>query len=1077
MTVVAPPEDSRGTDAGPIPEEDAAWGPAVDVAVGPATGAVAAGGRVGLPGLEDVDPVRLRAVQEALLDPSLVLRAVRLPDGSIVDFECEDANGAACAGLDVPRSDLVGALLTVTLPGELGAFLLDRCAEAVASGQPLTFDDFQLPVDGEDEPAHFDVRAVAIGERVCFSWRDVTEHHRSQRALAESRNHFRLLAEHSSDVVVLVQPDGAIEWVSPSVRDMLGWEPEDMVGRQSSAFVLPEDHDRRMAVHRHPAAVVPLTDEVRCRTAAGAYRWVSSRMHEVVDADGRLVNVVVSLRDVDKQVEARLALQASEERYRLLAEHVSDVVYQVVDGRLVWISPSVERVLGWRPDELIGRPSFDLIVPEDLDRAAAARTSVVAGNHLEGFECRFRTADGGHRWMLAHARHIDGAVGDYGLVAGLQDIHAGHAGRMALAALAAVNSALVGATDEDELLEEVCRLAVSEGGFVAAAFRPAGGEPAAAAGATVVELPVTVDGQLHGTLVLTSPESAAVAGSAQSALEQLAHQTGMALSRIRTRERLVEALAEQQLLSTAIEQAGEAVVVTDLSGRMIYANPAAADTSGYTREEILGSDHTLFTSGLHGPEFFGELYGALGRGDTWRGVIVNRAKDGHLYEEDTTITPVRGDDGTVTCFVAVMRNISRELQLASELDRLRSDRDSVVRAMAGVRVGATIEASAASFCQAVTHLDDIHVSRVLLVEPDDCVVPLGITGPVYLGWEVGTPLAFGHLRELLDVTRTGAWWLPLGRAADGAAALVEPDLLAQLREAGFHAVGFAPVRWEGRMVAVLTVASRTPEDEQWQEARVAVLDELGSFAGQVLGAQAARRNERRAHHDELRALMDTAAYHPVFQPVVDLATGTVHGYEALTRFASGRRPDLVFAEAHEAGLGIELETACARAAVRAAATLPAGPWLAINFSPVSVIGGAVAQVAADTERPLVVEVTEHVEVQSYAAVRAAVRTVPGVRISVDDAGAGYASLRHILELQPDFVKLDIGLVRHIDSDPARQALAAGLRHYAEQTGTVLIAEGVETAGERDTLELLDIPLAQGYLYGRPEPAPGPGTAD
>jgi EAL domain-containing protein (putative c-di-GMP-specific phosphodiesterase class I) len=86
---------------------------------------------------------------------------------------------------------------------------------------------------------------------------------------------------------------------------------------------------------------------------------------------------------------------------------------------------------------------------------------------------------------------------------------------------------------------------------------------------------------------------------------------------------------------------------------------------------------------------------------------------------------------------------------------------------------------------------------------------------------------------------------------------------------------------------------------------------------------------------------------------------------------------------------------------------------------------------------------------------------------VDDAGAGYASLRHILELEPDFVKLDIGLVHHIDTDPARQALAAGLHHYAEETGTTLIAEGVESLEERAVIERLGIRLGQGYLFGRP----------
>ena len=1025
---------------------------------------------VGVPGLEDVHPVQLRAVQESLLDPSLVLRAQRRPDGVIVDFVCEDANEAACESLEVPRDDLVGALLTITLPGELGAFLLDQCIHTVETGEPLAFDDLRTPGDGSGDGSHYDLRAVAVADRVCFTWRNVTERHRDQQALAESRNRYRLLAEFSSDVVVLVSPGGIVEWVSPSVHEMLGWQPEEIIGRPSADFVVPEDHDRRVAVHRHPAAMNPPTDEVRCRRAGGDHLWVSARMREVHDDEGRLVNVVVSMRDVDKQVRARQALLESEERYRLLAEHVSDVVYQVLDGRIVWISPSVERVLGWKPADVIGRPSFDLIAPEDRDRAAAARASVVAGSLLEGFECRFRTADGGYRWMLAHSRQIASEQGTYGLVAGLQDIHDGHAGHMALAALAAVNSVLVGATDEAELVDEVCRLVVTEGGFAGAAFRATGDDAVLSPGGeTVTEFPVAVDGRIDGTLVLRSAEADAVGGTARSALEQLAHQTGMALSRIRTRERLVESLSEQQLLSTAIEQAGESVIVTDLEGRTVYANPATATSSGYSLEEIVGSDHTLFASGLHGPEFFEDLYATLGVGEPWRGVIVNRTKDGRLFEEDTTITPVRGDDGAVTSYVSVMRNISRELRLAADLDRLRSDRDSVVRTMAEVRVGATIEATAASLCDAVSRMEDIDVARVLLVEPNGTVVPLGITGPVYLGWRVGVPLSFDHLSDLLDMTRMGAWWLPLEPAVDGAGGLIEPELTAELWSAGFRSAGFAPIWWEDRMVGVLAVTSSSPEDDQWLDARVPVLDELGSFAGQVLGAQAARRAERRLHVDDIRYLVADEAFHPVFQPVVDLATGDVLGHEALTRFASGRRPDLVFEEAHEAGLGVELETACALAAARSAASLPPGGWLAVNFSPASVIAGSVSKVVTEADRPLVVEITEHVEVSSYAAVRAAVHLCPGVRISVDDAGAGYASLRHILELQPDFVKLDIGLVRNIDSDPARQALAAGLRHYAEQTDTILIAEGVETVAERDALARLQIPLAQGFLYGRPSP--------
>ena len=119
---------------------------------------------------------------------------------------------------------------------------------------------------------------------------------------------------------------------------------------------------------------------------------------------------------------------------------------------------------------------------------------------------------------------------------------------------------------------------------------------------------------------------------------------------------------------------------------------------------------------------------------------------------------------------------------------------------------------------------------------------------------------------------------------------------------------------------------------------------------------------------------------------------------------------------------------------------------------------------------VILEVTEHVAIEDYAAFRAAVTAVgPDIRVSVDDAGAGFASFRHILELHPDFVKLDIALVRDIDLDNVRQALVAGIVYFARKSGCLLIAEGIETTGERDLLRSLGVDLGQGYLLGRPAP--------
>jgi EAL domain-containing protein (putative c-di-GMP-specific phosphodiesterase class I) len=255
---------------------------------------------------------------------------------------------------------------------------------------------------------------------------------------------------------------------------------------------------------------------------------------------------------------------------------------------------------------------------------------------------------------------------------------------------------------------------------------------------------------------------------------------------------------------------------------------------------------------------------------------------------------------------------------------------------------------------------------------------------------------------------------------------------------------------------------------------------LATFAS-ILGAQLAPKLEGRRRDAQgrtvIQAVLDGSSFGPFFQPIVDLGTGAVVGHEALTRFADGVPPDARFAAANRAGLALELETATLRAALDAAAgALPAGSYLSLNASPALLRSGSMQALLAGVERPIVVEITEHVAISDYATLRAELGELgPAVRLAVDDAGAGYASFRHILELAPDLVKLDIGLIRGIDGDPARQALIAGMAYFAAKRGIRLIAEGIETVAELAALRALGIPYGQGYLLGRPRDGRATGS--
>jgi len=222
----------------------------------------------------------------------------------------------------------------------------------------------------------------------------------------------------------------------------------------------------------------------------------------------------------------------------------------------------------------------------------------------------------------------------------------------------------------------------------------------------------------------------------------------------------------------------------------------------------------------------------------------------------------------------------------------------------------------------------------------------------------------------------------------------------------------------------------------------------------------------------LANLIATHAFRPVFQPIVDLATGEAMGYEALTRFDSGQRPDLCFAEAWTVGLGPELELATLAAAIEAARQLAPGLWLDLNVSPRLLADPErLRRILWAADRPIVLEITEHEVIEDYEAVRRAIRLLGrDLRLAVDDAGAGVANFGHIIDLRPDFVKLDISLVRRVNANLGRQAMVVGMRHFSRTAGCRLIAEGVETADEARTLRALSVEFGQGYLFGHPQAA-------
>jgi diguanylate cyclase (GGDEF)-like protein len=212
---------------------------------------------------------------------------------------------------------------------------------------------------------------------------------------------------------------------------------------------------------------------------------------------------------------------------------------------------------------------------------------------------------------------------------------------------------------------------------------------------------------------------------------------------------------------------------------------------------------------------------------------------------------------------------------------------------------------------------------------------------------------------------------------------------------------------------------------------------------------------------------------PVFQPILDLRTGLVAGYEGLSRFpgAAQRPPNAWFAEAHRCGLGGRLEAAAVRAML-APGPPPGGATLSLNLTP-SALSAADARAALPRDLTgITIEITENELVSQSEALELTLADLRrrGARIAVDDAGAGYAGFKQLMRLQPDVIKLDRSLVSGVDRDRVKGALIESFVRFARRLDALVCAEGVETLGELETLTALDVDLAQGYAIARPAPA-------
>jgi PAS domain S-box-containing protein len=499
------------------------------------------------------------------------------------------------------------------------------------------------------------------------------------------------------------------------------------------------------------------------------------------------------------------------------------------------------------------------------------------------------------------------------------------------------------------------------------------------------------------------------------------------------------------------QHASDLVCMADATGRLEWFSDSIREY-GWEPSEVVGHSDAEF---LHPDDrhLLADVNGTIARGEVarvdWRIAEKGRREAWHWFR--VHVHPVTSPRGEVTGRVSGWQNIDAEKEserrLVIERDRLR----------------ATIDSSM-----------DPQVILEPIRQTDGTLLDLRIVSSNHragAALRVDPSAVVGHsVKEVLGAEQL-SWafqWCESALTTSAGVSVDDVPFSSHLFSAPqFYDVRVAPV---GDAVSITwrNVTERHEAFAELLDEAVTSHERLAVFEPELGGERISPRESYR----DVKDLLTKGGPKVALQAIVDVTQPSEPvGYEALARFpAKGLgRPDRWFAIAHRVGLGADLELRALANAIGVLDQIPNDSFLSINISPQALVDGALARQPHLPWHRLVLELTEHVPIADYAVVVSSLDLIRGrgARLAIDDAGAGYASLRHIINLKPELIKIDADIVRDVDSDPVKQAVASMLIQFGRDTNARVICEGVETEAEAAALIDVGATWMQGYLFGRP----------
>lgn len=928
---------------------------------------------------------------------------------------------------------------------------------------------------------------------------DITENEKAADIIRQSEKRLSTILNNMQDTYYRTDKEGNLVLLSESVKEVFGYSSDEVTGMKMSSFYVDPDEREKFIAALQAAGGKIKNYEAQIKRKDGKTIWVSTNANFYFDANGEVLGVEGTTRDVTERRKERQELLRTKAEFEAIFNSNADaIVYADQDRNIVMINPAVTTIFGYSSDELLGQKTVMLYAnPDDFLDQGKKRFSIEASREQPIYEIEYRRKDGSTFIGETLGTKVTDANGNVlGFIGSIRDVTTVRQEQNELNRLKSTLDRTLDSVfmfDPDSLFF----FYVNQGGM-----NQVGYTSEEMYNKKVIDIKPDYDESSFRKLV-----EPLVSGLRDSLTLESRHrhkdghdipveiflqyiapegESPRFVAFVQDLTQRKSSEAQMQKLSTALEQSADAVVITDDQGIIEYINPAFEITTGYQKKELIGRRVNILKSGKQDAAFYKNLWETISSGKVFRNILINQKKDGSLYYEEKTITPLKDEKGKINHYISTGKDITERMESQQRLQYL-AHHDVLTELPNRALFVDRLE-------HALSGMRDKDAKLAIIFLDLDRFKVINDT----LGHTAGDITLQTIARRLQKCVRKGDTIARLG--GDEFAVIIEgiKDINNITTVVQKILVDFAQPFFIDHQELFVTTSigiSFAPVDGDDAQTLLKNADiamyrakDLGRNTYQYYSSDmSARAFEKLSLETDLRYALERKQFELHYQPQVDISSGKIIGMEALLRW---NHPDLGLVSPvdfipllEETGLMVPvgewlIQSACQQAA-RWQNISTHSLRMSINISArqfndprlISTLSQSLEDTRLDPNL-LEVEITESVIMQDDKWTRETFKALSdiNVRFAIDDFGTGYSSLSYLKRFPIDTLKIDRSFIRDISNDPDDKIIVQTIIAMAESMYLQVIAEGVETEEQKEFLQQHGCNIVQGYLFYKPAPA-------